>query len=141
MSAQDYSNDGERVVLVVDDDRELRTCLEMVLEEEGYRVVSAPNGKVALELVAGAKPAAILLDVQMPVMDGPEFVRAYRATPQPHAPIVLLTASCYAAPRADELGIARYLGKPFDLDALLTEVRECVAESPVLAGEISARAA
>jgi two-component system, chemotaxis family, chemotaxis protein CheY len=120
------------LVLVVDDDQELRTCLQMVLEEDGYTVLVAPNGAVALEFVGHYRPAVIVLDVQMPVMDGPEFVRAYRSTPGPHAPILLLTASCYAATRAEELDVSSFLGKPFDLDALLDEVRACIARSGVL---------
>jgi CheY-like chemotaxis protein len=125
-------HDGGPLVLVVDDDQELRACLQMVLEDEGYTVQTAPNGAVALEIVQHYQPAAIVLDVQMPVMDGAGFVRAYHAAPGPHAPILLLTASCYAATRAAELGVATFLGKPFDLDDFLDRVEGCVRDYATL---------
>jgi CheY-like chemotaxis protein len=58
----------------------------------------------------------------MPVMDGWEFARRYRARPEPHAPIVVLTAARDAADRAAEIQADGHLGKPFDVDDLLTLV-------------------
>ncbi len=108
-----------RLVLVVDDDPGIRDVLLMALSDEGYDVLVAPNGQVALRFAAEQPPDVILLDYAMPVCDGPTFAAAYRGQPPPHAPIVLVTASHEAQRRAQEVRADDYLGKPFDLDHLL----------------------
>jgi CheY-like chemotaxis protein len=113
-------------VLVVDDDPDIRVFLADMVADEGYVVLEAPHGQEALEIIrvsAAAPeepeaPALILLDYNMPVMDGPAFARAYRQLPPPHAPIVCLTAAHDARKRAAEMGADDYLGKPFSLDHL-----------------------
>src|SRR5258707_12379485 len=80
-------------ILFVEDDETIRMAVEMALTDEGYPLVMAKHGAAALEIVAQRQPALILLDMRMPVMDGPAFLTAYRQTPQPHAPIVAMSAS------------------------------------------------
>lgn len=109
-------------VLVVDDDADIREAVELALSDEGYEVVAAPDGATALDLAAESPPALILLDLRMPVMDGSEFVRAYRRQPGPHASIVVLTAAYDAAGGAAEIQADGYLEKPFGLDELLETV-------------------
>ena len=111
-------------VLLVDDDEGIREFVSLVLADEGYEVLVAPHGVVALELLETARPAVILLDMRTPVMDGPTFVGAYRGRPGPHAPIVVLTASRDAADDAAEIDADGYLAKPFELDDLLRLVRQ-----------------
>lgn len=111
-----------RPVLVVEDDDSVRNFISLALEDEGYPVVTAPNGAAALDLVREVAPRVILLDMRMPVMDGWAFARAYRAAPGPHAPIVVLTAARDTAERAAQIDAAAYLAKPFDLDDLLAVV-------------------
>ena len=65
-------------VLVVDDEPPLRDLMRMVLEEEGYEVMTATNGEDALERTRTFAPDVILLDMSMPVMDGRAFAEAYR---------------------------------------------------------------
>jgi CheY-like chemotaxis protein len=113
-----------RPVLVVEDDEAIRTCVSAILSEEGYRVVTAADGETALRLAGHAPPQVILLDMQLPVMDGWEFARAYRETPGPHAPILTVTAAPDAAKRAAQIGADGYVPKPFDLDSLLATVRQ-----------------
>ena len=108
-----------RRVLVVDDDPDIREFVLMVLVDEGYDVLAAPNGRVALAFAAEHPPDVILLDYSMPVCDGPQFAAAYRRGPAPHAPIVLVTASHEAQRRAQEVRADSYLGKPFDIERLL----------------------
>jgi CheY-like chemotaxis protein len=109
-------------VLVVEDDESIRELVDLVLSGAGYEVVTAQNGAVALQVVGGVRPDLILLDMRMTVMDGWEFARRYRSSPEPHAPIVVLTAARDAAERAAEIHANGYLGKPFGVDELLALV-------------------
>ena len=126
------------MVLVVDDEAELRRCLAMVLEEEGYVVRTAPHGGVALDMVREVSPDLIVLDVQMPQVDGITFARAYRELPIRRAPIVLLTASDRGEIVADEVGAAALLAKPFDIDDLVAKVHACLAGATAAANAVSA---
>ena len=117
----------ERPVLVVEDDATLRDIIEWALSEDGYRVTVAENGAVALRAIEQTLPSAILLDMRMPVMDGWTFARSYRERPGPHAPIIVLTAARDAAAWARQIQAADYLGKPFDVQQLLTIVERHTA--------------
>ncbi len=108
-----------RTVLVVDDDVELASMVELLLEEIGYRAVSARDGKEALEKVAEEMPAAILLDMRMPGMNGWEFARQFGARYDHRAPIIVLTAGEDARKDAQEIDADDYLGKPFEFDDLV----------------------
>jgi CheY-like chemotaxis protein len=109
-------------ILVVEDDESIRDLVDLVLSSAGYEVVTAQNGAVALQVIDGARPDLILLDMRMTGMDGWEFARRYRASPEPHAPVVVLTAARDAAQRAAEIHANGYLGKPFGVDELLMVV-------------------
>ena len=111
-------------VLVVDDDEGIRELMVMALSSIGYEVVSAPEGAAALHLLATARPAVILLDMLMPIMDGWEFARLYEQRPGPHAPIIVLTAARDAQARAAEIKADAWLSKPFHLDALFACVKQ-----------------
>jgi CheY-like chemotaxis protein len=116
---------GAPAVVVVEDDEHIAGFVAEVLEDDGYTVATAANGQAALALLDGAAgvpisaPALILLDWNMPVMDGPAFLAAYRQRPRPHAPVVIMTASRDAYERCKQVGATDCLGKPFDLDDLL----------------------
>ncbi len=111
-----------RKILVVDDDRDLQTLVAFVLESEGYQVETASDGQQGLDMVERGMPALILLDMKMPVMDGWEFAREFHARYNSGAPILVLTAAEDARKRAEEIGAATWIGKPFDLDALVATV-------------------
>jgi len=106
-------------ILVVEDDESIRDLVYLILSGAGYEVVTASDGEAALQVAGMAPPDLVLLDMRMPVMDGWEFARQYRAKPEPHAPIVVLTAARDAADRAAEIDADGYLGKPFDVEELL----------------------
>jgi CheY-like chemotaxis protein len=91
----------QNTLLVVDDDIDMREALRDVLVEEGYRVVLAANGKVALGLLPTLqRPCGIILDITMPVMSGTELYRAMRAAPDlADIPVVFLTSDPAAVPR------------------------------------------
>lgn len=104
-------------IMVVDDDAGIRATLAEVLDEEGYDVVQAQDGSQALGLLAAGEPSAIILDLNMPVMDGPTFYRALRARGI-LVPVIILSA-INAVRAARELGATAAINKPFDIDGLL----------------------
>jgi GAF domain-containing protein/CheY-like chemotaxis protein len=123
----------DRPVLVVDDDAEVRQLLRRMLESEGFAVVEAENGRVALERLRGEPPSLILLDLMMPEMDGFEFVDEIRRHEGWRAiPVVVITARDLSRDDRERLNghVEKILQKgTYDRDQLLAEVRELVASS------------
>jgi CheY-like chemotaxis protein len=119
-----------QAVLVVDDDAAIRRVIAAALADEGYAVAQAGDGAAALTVVRAAPPGLILLDMRMPVMDGREFARRYRALPGPRAPIVCVTATVDALARGAQIDAAATVGKPFDLDELVAVVGRYVLPPP-----------
>jgi CheY-like chemotaxis protein len=115
-----------RKILLVDDEDDIREVAQMSLEmTAGWEVVTAASGAEALRVAAAERPDAILLDVMMPGMDGPDTARALRASDETGTiPIILLTAKVQAADRKrfDDLGVAGVLSKPFDPMELAAQV-------------------
>ena len=130
----DEMNDGATTVLVVEDDFDLRDALVPILEYEGHRVVSAANGKEALErLQTMPPPSLILLDLMMPVMSGEEFrAEQLRDPTLASIPVVVVSAHASAEERAALLGAAGCVKKPFEIEDLLEQVRRS-SRSPVAA--------
>jgi two-component system, chemotaxis family, chemotaxis protein CheY len=111
-------------VLVVDDDRDIRGMLETYLGLQGFDVLTAHNGCDALRQLDDIRPAVILLDLMMPVMDGVEFCGRQQCEPRLRdIPVVCLSAQQDAGPTAARLGVAGFLSKPFSLDAVIAAVR------------------
>jgi two-component system, chemotaxis family, chemotaxis protein CheY len=113
---------GAKQVLVVEDDDTILCALEIMLSENGYDVRTAPHGRAALDAITVQTPDVILLDMRMPVMDGWEFAEAYRQTPGPHAPIIVLTAATDPPGCAEQIHAADNLPKPFEMADLLSSV-------------------
>src|SRR6516225_6409181 len=110
-------------VLVVDDDPAIREALELALAFNGYEATGALDGLDALDKVTGEPPAVILLDADMPRMDGPSFARALAARGlRPRVPLLVLSAGERAGEAAAAVGAEAYLRKPFELRALLQKV-------------------
>jgi CheY-like chemotaxis protein len=113
----------------------------MTLQREGYVVAEAANGAEALLVTRMTRPELILLDWNMPVLNGADFAAAYRQEPGAHAPIVLMTAATRPEHRAAELGAADFLTKPFLIASLVEMVARFVsAGSPPRGVESGARA-
>ena len=107
-------------ILVVDDDAAIRDVVADILQMSDYPVKTAANGAEALDQIRAELPAAVLLDLMMPVMDGWEFLRRCRSCgPCAGLPVVVMSAAHDAARVADALGAQGYLAKPFDMDKVL----------------------
>jgi CheY-like chemotaxis protein len=120
-------------VLVVDDDADMLEVMELVLHDAGYTTRTALNGLQALEVVAQGMPALILLDMLMPVMNGWQFAREFRARYGNAVPIVVATAAEHVRARSDGLDAADVLPKPFEVADLLRVVGRHVP-APLPAG-------
>ena len=130
-----------KTILVVDDKESVRTLVRDYLRAEGFRVVTAENGRVALTVARHEKPDLILLDIMMPEMDGYEFVRAYRK--ERETPIILLTARLEETDKVLglELGADDYVTKPFGMKELVARIRAVLrrAQQPAAEGEVLSR--
>ena len=114
---------SEKKVLVVEDDRNIRHLIRTRLEIAGYQVITAGDGREALERFEAGKPDAMVLDINMPVLDGFGVLQALRDLGR-SLPILVLTArhATEDVQRAVRLGAKDYLAKPFSEAQLLTRV-------------------
>ncbi|MBJ2286911.1 response regulator [Pseudomonas sp. MF6755] len=115
-------------ILVVDDEYLIADILGYALEDEGFMVVKASNGQKGLEVLERERPALIITDFMMPVMDGLEFANAVRALPAVnHLPIILISgAQAHLGMERSDLFDA-VLDKPFNIDTILATVRRLLA--------------
>ncbi|HET7197822.1 MAG TPA: response regulator, partial [Burkholderiales bacterium] len=119
---------GARVaplVMVVDDSITVRKITGRLLEREGYRVLTAKDGVDALEQLKGELPAVMLVDIEMPRMDGFDLARNVRGDPRTmEIPIIIISSR--TAPkhrsRASELGVNVFLGKPYEEVELMRHI-------------------
>jgi len=111
------------LVLVADDEPRITKLVSIALAEEGFRVVSAPDGAGAVRLAEEVRPDIVLLDIVMPDLDGIEVMRLIRE--QRPVPVILLTAKGSTADKAKglDLGADDYIAKPFHPDELAARVR------------------
>jgi len=118
---------GPPLVMIVDDSLTVRKITGRLMTREGFDIVTAKDGLDALQLVAERIPDVILLDIEMPRMDGFEFAKNLKADPKlAHVPIIMITSRTAEKHRnrAQELGVDVYLGKPYQEDELLRHLRE-----------------
>lgn len=108
-------------ILVVDDDPNMLEVIADILGDAGYTVETALNGAAALQVIEHLRPGLVLLDMRMPILDGWGFARELRERGV-ELPIVVMTAAQDARRWAQEIGAQGFLGKPFELVALLTAV-------------------
>ena len=114
-------------ILVVEDQMDNRQILRDLLGNAGYQLVEAENGEEALAAVAKQRPDLILMDIQLPVMDGYEATRRIRANPDfKSIPIIAVTSYALAGDEAKALaaGCSAYVTKPYSPRHLLAKVRE-----------------
>ncbi len=118
-------------VLVVEDNPDLRTLLTDALTDAGFEIRTVANGEEALASVETFRPQAIVLDLMMPVMDGPTFLLHRRSVPALQAiPVLVLTAHPGHRRVLDGLNVTVVLRKPYDLNELIDAVDTlCSGES------------
>ncbi len=121
---------GNKRVLVIDDMHVMLDLVEIMLQMEGYEVVTATDVPTALEHIEKTCPDLILLDMMMPKMSGNDFIQQFR---QRHcqnvsAPIILLTVKLYTEDEIERLGVAGYLRKPFHRKELVDKLNELLGD-------------
>ena len=119
---------GLNPVLVVDDDPALLQLVAATLQDEGFGVLTAANGAEALQLVDNDAVCAIVLDLEMPIMDGRTFFRELRARGM-QTPVLLLSANQPRMARR-EIGADAALEKPFEPYLLAHQLRQLIDHSP-----------
>ncbi len=122
-------------ILAVDDEPRFLRLLEANLTAEGFEVIMAPNGAVAVDLVAQEKPDLVLLDVMMPEMDG--FSALSRIREFSVVPVIMLTAKGEEADRVEGLnrGADDYIVKPFSANELMARVRAVLRRAKISGAE------
>ncbi len=118
-----------QTIMVVDDEKRLVSLVQSYLEQAGYRVVCAFNGREALSVAEREQPELIILDLMMPEMDGNEFMEVYRR--QHSTPIIMLTARVEEEEQVIglDLGADDYVTKPFRPRELMARVRAVLRRS------------
>jgi CheY-like chemotaxis protein len=117
------------IILVVDDEPLIAMALEAALEDAGYEVVTAANGRQGLERLAKAPVDLVLLDMMMPVMSGPAMLAAMVAQPDlAGIPVIILSSLPEETIRSRVDGVAAIIRKPYTADQILREIANALAE-------------
>ncbi len=118
-------------ILVVDDEPDLVSTVQYRLKFANFHVATAANGQEGLERAAAEKPDLILLDTNMPGMNGHEMLERLRANPAlQHIPVIMVTAQCEPQDiaAAAARGISDYVTKPFDFAQLLDKIHAALKD-------------
>ena len=117
-------------VLVVDDEALIAMALEAALQDAGYQVTTAANGRQGLERLAEARADIVLLDMMMPVMNGPAMLGAMAADPALSGiPVIILSSLPEATVRAQADGVAAILRKPYTAGEVLRAIGQVLGEA------------
>jgi signal transduction histidine kinase/response regulator RpfG family c-di-GMP phosphodiesterase len=135
VNSEDHENnkpnqDKEALVLIVDDNRDMRSYIASILSQEGYKICTANNGANGFEQVRKHRPHLIITDLMMPKVSGLDMIHMIREAPEyAGTPIVLVTAKADEETRIEgvEKGADAYLSKPFSRRELLAEVHNLLA--------------
>jgi DNA-binding response OmpR family regulator len=113
-----------KTILIVDDDADIAAALRTVLEQRGYRVLTAGDGNAGLAVAEREKPHLVLVDMMMPRKSGFLVLEKLKSLPDSAPQVIMMTANEGSRHRAyaEMLGVDDYLRKPFPMDALLESV-------------------
>ncbi len=119
-------------IMVVDDEPDLLDVVKLILESDGYQVVTAGGGQEALNIIEEEKPDLVLLDIIMPKMDGWEVFSRSKSNPKTHEiPVIMLTAKDQRIDKLIGLHVVRvddYITKPFGRAELLERIKRVLQE-------------
>ncbi len=123
------NDDGDRTVLVVDDDREIVESVRLALESRGYQVKIARDGNQGLALAEHELPGLVILDMMMPKRSGFLVLEKLRRNEGRQIPVIMITANEGSRHKAyaEMLGVTDYIRKPFAMDRLLESVEKAFA--------------
>jgi CheY-like chemotaxis protein len=123
-------------VLIADDEAHMLRVAELALRRGGYTLLIAKNGREAVEITRSEKPNLIVMDVQMPVLDGLNALREIKADPSTASiPVIMLTARGHTLARseAEGSGAAMFVTKPFSPNQLLADVQRLLSPAAATA--------
>jgi CheY-like chemotaxis protein len=127
-------NAKQGYLLIVEDDPDIRALLDTTLRFKDYRVLTAQNGREALEIVEKEHPTIVIADIMMPHLDGFGLVHRLRINPETrNIPVVFITATYVTAEDrnfAKRIGATRFIQKPVDLEVFLRIVEELLNKGP-----------
>jgi len=126
-------------ILVVDDEPDCISIIQCRLEWCHYKVITATNGKDGLEKAANEKPDLVLLDTDMPVMNGHEMLERMRKDPVlKDTPVIMVTALCEAQDvvKASSFGISDYIAKPVDFAKLVERISNTLEQKTLSSAKI-----
>ena len=114
---------GRKKILVVDDEPDILEFIQVILEEEGYGVLTSDKGEFLEQLHNGGLPDLILVDVLLSGKDGREIVKHLKSQEETkHIPVIMCSAHPSAEQTAREAGAEDFIAKPFEIDLLLTKI-------------------
>ena len=126
-------------LLIVEDDPDIRALLETTLTFRDYRVITAQNGREALEIIQKERPTIVIADIMMPHLDGFGLVHRLRINPETrNIPVVFITATYVSSEDRDfalRIGATRFIQKPVDLERFLETITELLEHGPHTAVE------
>ena len=122
-----------RTILVVEDQEDNRQILRDLLGSAGFRMVEAHDGEQALAMARSQRPDLILMDIQLPILDGYEATRAIKRDPElKHIPVIAVTSYALSGDeaRAREAGCDAYVAKPYSTRHLLARIEQFLEQRP-----------
>ena len=125
---------GQGYLLIVEDDPDIRALLDTTLRFKKFRVVTAQNGKEALDIIQKKRPTLVIADIMMPHLDGFGLVHRMRINPETRMiPVVFISATYVASEDRDfalRIGATRFIQKPVDIDKFVGVVEELLKQDP-----------
>ena len=120
-------------ILIIEDNEQTLYLITFILEKHGYQVIQAHDGREGIELAGRVEPALILLDIQLPLLDGYAVARGLRSNAAlANVPIIAVTSYAMVGDRERVLaaGCTGYIEKPIDPDTFMTQIEQCLVAQP-----------
>jgi two-component system, OmpR family, alkaline phosphatase synthesis response regulator PhoP len=125
---------GDKTILVVEDDKDMNELICAILNEAGYKTISAMSGEKGLERAYQDKPDLVLLDIQLPKMDGIEVCRAITSNDETKSiPVIMVTIKKELSTKLSSYiaGARRFISKPFGVEELVGEIRKTLRQTGI----------